>query len=155
MQDYFLEDANASGEAYGLQNPALAVTPDVFTTITAEQAREAVDRMMEDIVAGLTQPRPAVEGEGVKRIPSRGPDEAVLEFAGGDLLESLGVMNDQFLEWGWSDGFPLVPPTEEAVEGMLRGTSIRPKRAFMAGMLHCRAATLNPGARTRNPPADY
>ncbi|MBT5367548.1 MAG: hypothetical protein HOL05_05840, partial [Nitrospinaceae bacterium] len=51
VQDYFVEDARASAEAYGLQEPALAITPDAFTTITATQTLEAIDRIFEDIVS--------------------------------------------------------------------------------------------------------
>ncbi|MFQ5693181.1 MAG: hypothetical protein ACE5IM_09080, partial [Nitrospinota bacterium] len=127
VQDYFLEDAQASGAAYGLPNPALAVTPEVFTTITAEQTRNAVDRIFGDILAGLTKPMPEPRGEVVRRVATRGPKDPLLEFTGSDLLDCLKKMNEGFLEWGWSDGFPLVPPTEGAVEEMLRGTARAPE----------------------------
>jgi len=126
VQDYFLEDAKASGQAYGLESPALAVTPEVFTTLTAEQTREAAERLIEDVVRGLTSPRPEPRGEVVRKVTPHGPEDGVLAFGGADLLECLQKMNDRFLEWGWSDGFPLIPPTEEAVAGMLKGTRRAP-----------------------------
>ena len=47
-------------------------------------------------------------------------------------------MNESFLDWGWSDGFPLIPPTEEAVKEMLKGTTRSPEdtvvEKFIPGM---------------------
>ena len=62
----------------------------------------------------------------VKRIAIHGPDDDTLEFFGTDLLHCLENMNERFLEWGWSDGFPLVPPTKNSVEKMLAGTKRAP-----------------------------
>lgn len=126
VQDYFLEDAKASGQAYGLESPALAVTPEVFTTLTPGQTREAAGRLIEDVVRGLTRPRPEPRGEVVRKVTPHGPKDEVLAFEGADLLECFKRMNERFLEWGWSDGFPLIPPTGEAVAGMLKGTRRAP-----------------------------
>lgn len=126
VQDYFVEDARASAEAYGLQEPALAVTPEAFTTITAAQTREAIDLIFEDIVSGLTKSIPTKNEQVVKRIAIHGSEDATLEFSGTDLLQCMERMNERFLEWGWSDGFPLVPPTESAVNKMLGGTERAP-----------------------------
>jgi hypothetical protein len=47
-------------------------------------------------------------------------------------------MNEAFLDWGWSDGFPIIPPTEEAVREMLNGTKRSPDdivvEKFVPGM---------------------
>ncbi|MBM2824514.1 MAG: hypothetical protein HW402_178 [Dehalococcoidales bacterium] len=40
--------------------------------------------------------------------------------------DSAEAVNDLFLEKGWSDGLPVIPPTEEAVERMLAGTNRNP-----------------------------
>ncbi|MEE9198164.1 MAG: hypothetical protein V3U26_00040, partial [Dehalococcoidia bacterium] len=53
--------------------------------------------------------------------------DPVLAFEGADLLEAMEAMNRRFLEWKWSDGLPLIPPTPERVEGMLRGTAKAPQ----------------------------
>lgn len=39
---------------------------------------------------------------------------------------SLAEVNDYFHAQGWTDGLPVIPPTEEAVAAMLAGTSRRP-----------------------------
>ena len=40
--------------------------------------------------------------------------------------DSAEAVSDLFFERGWSDGLPVIPPTEEAVEGMLAGTNRDP-----------------------------
>lgn len=117
----FVADAKASGEAFSLPNPPLAVTPQLITGLTSAQARQAVDAIIEDIISGLTKPLPEPKESIVERITTRGPKGDVIEFTCKDYRDCYGKMNDAFLEWGWSDGFPVVPPTEEAVQEMLQG----------------------------------
>jgi len=126
VQEGFVEDAKASGEAYRMPNPALAVTPHVFTSLTAAQTRQAVDVIIDDIIQGLTKPLPPPKESIVERITTRGPKDDLLEFAGKDYKECFAKMNDAFLDWGWSDGFPIIPPTEEAVKEMLKDTRRSP-----------------------------
>src|SRR5262249_60074597 len=45
-----------------------------------------------------------------------------LTYEGADALAAWAAMNADFLARGWSDGFPLVAPTERAVAAMLAGT---------------------------------
>jgi hypothetical protein len=125
IQDYFAHDADASGEAFGLPKPTVVKTPATFTSLTEEQVRSAVDGIFDEIVAGLTTPVPPAK-VGQRRA-WRGSEERVLEFEGRDYAACVEAMNDRFLDWGWSDGFPLVPPTEEAVERMLGGTVRAPE----------------------------
>jgi hypothetical protein len=48
----------------------------------------------------------------------------MITVQGDDQLDATEKMNRQFLGQGWSDGFPLVPPTTKAVERMLTGTQL-------------------------------
>ena len=43
-----------------------------------------------------------------------------------EVADSSEAVNSLFLEKGWSDGLPIIPPTEEAVERMLSGTDRDP-----------------------------
>jgi hypothetical protein len=36
--------------------------------------------------------------------------------------DSIESINNLFIERGWSDGLPIIPPTEQAVEKMILGT---------------------------------
>lgn len=66
----------------------------------------------------LTAPLRDEEQRGGHRAPPTQPPIAV--------TGSLDAVQRHFLERGWSDGLPIVPPTEAAVEAMLRGTSRPP-----------------------------
>jgi hypothetical protein len=138
VQEGFVADAVATAEAYSLPNPPIAVTPHVFTGLTAAQTREAVDAIIGDIVKALTVPSPAPTEEVVGRTSTRGPKEDVVEFRGKDYRSCFDTMNDAFLDWGWSDGFPILPATEAAVVEMLRGTRRSPDETivdrFVPGM---------------------
>ena len=138
VQEAFIADAKATGEAFGLPNPVMAITPHVFTGLTAPQTRKAVDAIIEDIILGLTKPLPGPKENIVERITTRGSKEDIIEFTGADYRECLDKMNDSFLDWGWSDGFPIIPPTHEAVEQMLKGTKRSPEdtvvEKFVPGM---------------------
>tara|TARA_Y100000031_G_C8224105_1_gene387449 strand:- start:62 stop:1417 length:1356 start_codon:yes stop_codon:yes gene_type:complete len=64
-------------------------------------------------------------------VPSAGPKEVdeetterVLQFSGDSYSTALDNMEKYFLQHHWSDGFPLVPPTQEAVNRMLEGTEL-------------------------------
>jgi hypothetical protein len=75
--------------------------------------------------AGLPDWRPGCGSRSVD--PDLAPDLAV-RFAGATLRSrrvELAPLEDEFeafFERGWSDGLPLVPPTERRVLAMLRGT---------------------------------
>jgi len=131
-------DAKATGEAYRLPNPTMVVIPQTFTSLNASQTRQAVDVILEDIIKGLTKPLPEPRGRVVERITTRGPKDDVIEFTGRDYRECFKKMNDAFLDWGWSDGFPLIPPTEEEIDEMLKGTKRPPEdtvvEKFVPGM---------------------
>ena len=40
--------------------------------------------------------------------------------------DSMEAINNFFIERGWSDGLPVIPPTEMAVEKMILGTKRNP-----------------------------
>lgn len=129
----FVRDARRSAETFGLPQLPLAVVPRPFTNQSPDSIRSMVDQSIDRIVSGLTQEVPAASVEG-KEIVLR--DERWLTFEGEDQLEALDVMNRRFLEYGWSDGFPLRPPTERQVERMLSGASRQAESVV---------ATLEPG----------
>ncbi len=113
VHEYFIDDAKAaSKEMPGLQVVSEAVPCECTDMGKTEVAISAV---MEDIVAALTQPvtpeekSPKQEVEEVPRIAFKGNLEEVNRF---------------FYKRGWTDGLPIVPPTEEAVKEMLTGTAL-------------------------------
>lgn len=115
----FGRDAQESARTFGLPGLPLAVIPLPLTNQPPESIRKMVDGCFEEVIAGLTHPvrAPASRPEAAGVLDER------LVFEGADLLEASEAMTRRLLEAGWSDGFPLVPPTPRAVEAMLRGTS--------------------------------
>jgi len=85
-------------------------------------AREKAEPMMDEIINSLTEPLTEEEknpqpkeAEKLPRIPFKGPLEEVEQF---------------FQNRGWTDGLPIIPPTEEAVKKMLAGTSHPPEEVI-------------------------
>ena len=83
-----------------------------------EDIEAGVDAAFDDIVTALTKPltreeeapRPK-EAEKPTRIIFKGNLEEMIRF---------------FYKRGWTDGLPVIPPTEEAVAEMLKGTDLPP-----------------------------
>ena len=80
-----------------------------------EKARAGVYPVMDDIMAALT--RPTTEEE-------KAPGKAVGEGSKIGFKGSLAEVNRFFYQRGWTDGLPIIPPTEEAVDEMLMGTDL-------------------------------
>jgi len=78
---------------------------------------EGITAVMKDVVAGLTRPLSAEEKSPK---PQTGKTSRVA-FKG-----SLQEVNKFYYRKGWTDGLPIIPPTEEAVAEMLTGTDLPP-----------------------------
>src|SRR3990170_6605165 len=113
----FVKDARRSAQAFGLTALPIAVVPLPLTNQTPEEIRRAVEGCIDQVIQGLTEsPATIVEA------PAAGPVAERLTIEGADTLDALDRMNGLFLERGWSDAFPLVPPTPDRVDRMLGGT---------------------------------
>src|SRR5438094_4067671 len=126
----FVHDAHRSAASFGLAGLPLAVVPLPFTNQTPRDIQGMAEQAFDQVQAGLT--RPVEAPQAVERPPL---DER-LRYDGDDLLDACGRMQTDFLARGWSDGFPLVPPTERAVAALLRSTRRGPADPI---------ATLEPG----------
>lgn len=80
---------------------------------------EATTAAARTVIADLTNPTVA----GEQLIGWRHPVPRERIAARGSLAE----INDMFLAGGWTDGLPIIPPTEADVAAMLRGTSRAPE----------------------------
>jgi hypothetical protein len=126
----FVHDAHRSAASFGLAGLPLAVVPLPFTNQRPEDIHRMAERALEQVVAGLTRPVEA------RKAVERPPLDERLHYDGDDLLDASARMQADFLARGWSDGLPLVPPTERAVAALLRGTRRGPADVI---------ATLEPG----------
>jgi len=78
-----------------------------------------IGQNMDLFIQGLTGWEPA-KTEGKRTGPP------ALEIKGKDYQDNFARMNRLFLAKRWGDGLPLLPPTEERVKWILRGTDLPP-----------------------------
>jgi hypothetical protein len=110
----FLADAKSAASSKGM--PGIRVIPESVPCecTVKEQIEVGANAIMDDVIDALTHPLTAEEKSPQPK-DSMKPSRIVFK---GDLNE----INSFFYRRGWSDGLPIVPPTEEAVEEMLKGT---------------------------------
>jgi hypothetical protein len=109
-------DARSAASGKGM--PGVRVVPETVPCECTIQDRIAggVRAVIDDVIAGLT--RPLTDEE---RCPApREPDATGGIVFKGDLAE----VQRFFYRRGWTDGLPVIPPTEAAVEEMLTGTDL-------------------------------
>jgi hypothetical protein len=113
----FVSDAHSAASGKGM--PGVRV---IGTTIPCESTVRAdidagVVGAMQEIIEGLTKPLTAEE-KSPKPKTAKAPKIA---FKG-----NYEEVNRYFYSKGWTDGLPIVPPTEKAVAEMLTGTDLPP-----------------------------
>jgi hypothetical protein len=114
----FKSNARLIARGEGLED--LAIAPLILDYIPPAEEIEKLqiaEKVADEVVKALTEWSP--QPPEMKEVA-----ETTLTFNGKDYLEAQDNMERFFLNHGWSDGFPLVPPTEEAVNRMLEGTSL-------------------------------
>ena len=100
--------------------PVVRVVPENIVsecTVMAEIEPEII-RAMDEVVAALTRPLTEEEKTPVSKELEK-PSRIIFK---GDLEE----VNRFYYRRGWTDGLPIVPPTEEKVAEMLTGTDLPP-----------------------------
>jgi hypothetical protein len=120
----FESDTLATCRAFGMPLAPYVVVPDVITAVSPERSADSISKQIDGIIRGLTNPAQEVkkedEGDAENRVP--GPD---LKYTGPGMDAYLDFNRD-YLDRGWGDGFPLMPPTRERVDAMLSGTTLAP-----------------------------
>ena len=110
-------DATSSASVKGMPGVRIILeTVPPHSTVTKE-IEEGVSAAMDDIIAALIKPLTANE-KSPKQKEAERPSRIVFQ---GDLEE----VNRFFYKRGWTDGLPIIPPTEEAVAQMLMGTDLK------------------------------
>jgi hypothetical protein len=102
----------------GLPDISLVVVPlDALPHPGEIEELQIGEKFADDVIRALTE-TPSVKTEE--------PAGETIVFSGSDYTKSLGNMEKYFLNRGWSDGLPLIPPTPESVSEMLEGTDLSP-----------------------------
>jgi hypothetical protein len=116
VNEGFVFDARSAASGKGM--PGVRVVPETVPCECTEPDRISggVRSVADDIVAALIEPLTAeerspapMEADGATGIVFRGTLAEVQQFA---------------YRRGWTDGLPVIPPTEAAVEEMLTGTDL-------------------------------
>lgn len=98
---------------------AFVQVPHPMGMITKDEIRAKADKVFPEILKAATQWRPertSIPGVGGVPYPAE-----VIKFTG-----TYADVNKMFYNRKWSLGLPIVPPTTQAVQAMLRGTSHKP-----------------------------
>ena len=120
----FERDTLATARAFGMPLAPYVVVPEVITSVPPERSSAAIAEQVDGIIRGLTNPSQELPEEDEGDVENRRPGPA-LEYD-GDGLDAFTEFNRDYLDRGWGDGFPLIPPTREAVDAMLKGTTLPP-----------------------------
>jgi hypothetical protein len=112
----FANDARSSASNKGM--PGIRFIPESVPCETAvtEFIEAGTTAIIDDIVTALTRPLTAEEAAPQ---PKTAAEPSGIIFRG-----SLEDINRYYYRRGWTDGLPIIPPTEEAVGQMLTGTDL-------------------------------
>ena len=117
----FLEDAHFSANVFGCPELPMAEARAPFTNQNVGDIRGMVDEGIESVVKALTQAlEPIVVPPTFEHVKTA--SEPTLAYEGDDLLAAWDRMNAAFIDAGWSDGMPLVPPTREKVQAAIQAS---------------------------------
>ena len=123
--DAFEGEAIFRATGLGMPGLAFATVPAAVSQADIETVNQMADDVMADLIYALTR-------TGVVAEIERSGEPKIIEVkseVGEDLLEEWY----QYAEGRkWTDGFPLIPPTEEKVQWMLTGTSRSPDEMICA-----------------------
>lgn len=106
---------------------------DVRYVIMSQDPKEGSHRLdwdtisRNDLLKGLIDAliSPVAKSTKTKTITSTAEAET-LEFTGNTVGEVTEAVNKEFNKRQWTDGLPIVPPTEDRIQWMLKGTDLSP-----------------------------
>jgi hypothetical protein len=114
----FINDAESASRAKGFPGLRYVPTKVPCESSIMEDIEAGVDEALDEIIEALTKPL-TVEEKLPRARPAEKPARVI--FKG-----SLEEVNRFFYRRGWTDGLPIIPPTEAALAEMLAGTDLPP-----------------------------
>ncbi|MGG1677203.1 UGSC family (seleno)protein [Neobacillus sp. NRS-1170] len=120
VSEVFIDLAVYESEAKGFKGIPIAEVPFPMGSVSEKEAYIRAEAVFASIISGLTID-PIVD------------DQLQAEDEGDHLLfisEDFDSVNDYFLQQGWTDGLPIVPPTEERVRKMLALSMLDPNEVL-------------------------
>jgi hypothetical protein len=117
----FVDDAKETARVFGMPDLEIIQIPGPLTNLTRAEVEQVAEQIFGQVCAGLT----GIDGEATveaSALPSHEPSHFTYE--GADQLAAVDAFQKDLIDRGISDGFWLVPPTDERVAEMLTGTSL-------------------------------
>ncbi|HEX2825880.1 MAG TPA: hypothetical protein VHP37_06010 [Burkholderiales bacterium] len=116
----FIGLGRAQQKALGAPDLPIAIVPHPFGTRSREELRRIAAQCADDI-AKLLSEQPTADAAAADAPPGPAPRARLV-----DVPAALDELNRFFIERRWGDGLIIAPPTEEAVQRMLRHTRRAP-----------------------------
>jgi hypothetical protein len=114
---YFEVTVKASVTHAGFPDPRVVVLERAISHAESGVESRLEKGIFKEVVSALTQ-------ELSSSHATSAADQQALVFRGRNSYEALDTMEKYFLQQCWADGFPLKPPTREAVRRMMEGTDL-------------------------------
>jgi hypothetical protein len=124
----FVNDAESASRSKGMPGIRVVSTKVPCESTVSEDIEAGIDGSWDDIITALT--KPLTTEEKSPRVEKTETPARII-FKG-----SLEEVNRFFYRRGWTDGLPIIPPTEDAVAEMLTGTDL--PADYLLGMLQSR-----------------
>lgn len=134
VNEGFANDAGSAASGKGMPGVRVVATATPCEASVIEDIEAGVTTAMDDIVAALTRPLTAEEKSPR---PKETEKPSRIMFKG-----SLEEVNRFLYRRGWTDGLPVIPPTEETVAEMLTGTDLPPDHVVAELEPRCGKATV-------------
>jgi len=145
LTDEFAPLGRAEAEALAMPGLPFVAIPHPMDRLGKEEVREAAERALKEIVYVLTQPPQRLSAEYKEKYQApRGIFRRKGTFAQetGETSGSIAAANHLYYERGWTDGLPIIPPTERELQKMLRYTDWDPEEVLAALLPRRGKATL-------------
>ncbi len=113
----FEEDAIASSRAFGMPDLQFVIVPRIYRNLAVEECISQTEDAIDDIISTLTEDQKHGRRE-------RDATENIQRFEGDDRWDAILKMNEQWLMRDWGDSLLLHPPTPQAVDDLINGTSM-------------------------------
>ena len=119
----FVKQAKSAAASAGLKELCIAEYPGAFASHTREELLENTRKVVwPQVEAGL------MGAKGIRQTTTDSRTSVVESQISGTFAEIQQI----FLDSGWTDGLPVVPPTEKAVDEFLRFTDLKPDHSLGA-----------------------
>ena len=119
----FVKQARSAAASAGLQELCIAEYPGAFASHTREELLENTHKVLwPQVKKGLMGGRLSSAAANMARGDTRPPA----------ITGTFAEIQQIFLDSGWTDGLPIVPPTEKAVAEFLRFTDLPPDHSLGA-----------------------